>query len=55
MLMQVRAWLCWAEDSKTLAIGALLCRHSERPCHRAADERDELASLHGPKHDFAVV
>src|SRR4029450_8621115 len=47
MLMQVRAWLCWAEDSKTLPIGAVLCPRSERPCHRrTAKKTDEMAPSH---------
>src|SRR5882724_3418461 len=46
MLMQVRAWLCWAEDSKTLAIGALLCRRSERPCHRTTHDTEKSPPPH---------
>src|SRR5882672_2634519 len=46
MVMQVRAWLCWAEDSKTLAIGALLCRRSERPCHRTTHDTEKSPPPH---------
>src|SRR5216684_4775121 len=46
LVLQVRAWLCWAEESKTLAIGALLCRRSERPCHRTTHDTEKSPPPH---------
>ena len=40
------AWLCWAEDKKTLAIGALLGRRREWPCHRTSQDIEKSPPPH---------